>query len=777
MSIPIIDQLQPLGNFPAVDASDVQVGNQRLSTVLSSTPTTAYVDDAVSNKVDKETGKGLSANDYTTVEKTKLNGIEANANNYVHPTTAGNKHIPAGGSVGKILGWAADGTAQWVDDQNTQYSDATTSTHGLMSVTDKTKLNGIEAQANKTIISTSIPATPTDDTVPSMKLVDDTYATTSAVNQGLASKADITTVSNLSNDLDTQTARIDAIASLPDGSTSGDAELMDIRVMADGTTANSAGNAVRSQYNASSHPIEIEEGADLNSVTTAGFAHLTYAGTYTNSPLPSNNQRFLEVTNNDGIIMQRMTNPETGECFVRRKSGGSWADWHKLSPQYMPIEVAEGSDLNNATTAGFVHLTYAGTYTNSPLPSNNQRFLEVTNNDNIIMQRMTNPETGECYVRRKSGGSWAGWTILSKQYVPLEVTDGSDLNTVITAGYAHLSYAGSFTNSPIPANNQRFLEVTNNGGIIMQRMTNPETGECFVRRKAGGSWAGWHELLEQVNDTELNKFVDYSASVAVNNSGKKIKVLSYNVANFDNNTGDKGIAAAIYEEKVFNLKKMLMKVNPDFIGMQEYYKFIDAEHTKQAKNYLLNPVFPFVYGENGIVIASKISANGGDLVRLGETGARFITISVDNKTILFVTFHAVAQSSQAASAIDSISITERFNEYTNLFKFVNHEITLPKFEAETDVQCPEWDYCIISGDTNAITNTDKANLVNVCEDYNFTLSNGGYIGWVDTNNTHNAIDNILCSPNIIINSIESLGSEYEDLYSDHYPFTVELTLL
>ena len=32
---------------------------------------------------------------------------------YVHPTTAGNKHIPSGGSSGQILKWSSDGTATW----------------------------------------------------------------------------------------------------------------------------------------------------------------------------------------------------------------------------------------------------------------------------------------------------------------------------------------------------------------------------------------------------------------------------------------------------------------------------------------------------------------------------------------------------------------------------------------------------------------------------------------------------------------------------------------
>ena len=43
--------------------------------------------------------------------------MAANANNYVHPTTAGNKHIPAGGAKGQILVNTGDGTAEWQDNQ------------------------------------------------------------------------------------------------------------------------------------------------------------------------------------------------------------------------------------------------------------------------------------------------------------------------------------------------------------------------------------------------------------------------------------------------------------------------------------------------------------------------------------------------------------------------------------------------------------------------------------------------------------------------------------
>ena len=51
------------------------------------TYTKAEIDAKLDLKVNAETGKGLSSNDYTLTEKTKLSGIESNANYYVHPSS------------------------------------------------------------------------------------------------------------------------------------------------------------------------------------------------------------------------------------------------------------------------------------------------------------------------------------------------------------------------------------------------------------------------------------------------------------------------------------------------------------------------------------------------------------------------------------------------------------------------------------------------------------------------------------------------------------------
>lgn len=48
---------------------------------------------------------------------------------YTHPTTSGNKHIPAGGSSGQILRWSADGTAVWGSDNNTDTKVTSPSNH------------------------------------------------------------------------------------------------------------------------------------------------------------------------------------------------------------------------------------------------------------------------------------------------------------------------------------------------------------------------------------------------------------------------------------------------------------------------------------------------------------------------------------------------------------------------------------------------------------------------------------------------------------------------
>lgn len=198
----------------------VNAAISNLNTLVGDESVASQISSAVENKVDKVDGKGLSTNDYTTGEKNKLSGIATGAevnqnafsnvvvgsttiaadsktdsltivagNNititpdatndkltiaatdtvYTHPTYTskssglykvtvdGTGHVSAATAVAK-----SDITALGIPAQDTTYSTATQSANGLMSSSDKTKLDGIETGANKTVVDSALSSTSTN---------------------------------------------------------------------------------------------------------------------------------------------------------------------------------------------------------------------------------------------------------------------------------------------------------------------------------------------------------------------------------------------------------------------------------------------------------------------------------------------------------------------------------------------------------------------------------------------------------------------------------------
>lgn len=93
--------------------------------------------------VKKEAGKGLSTNDYTDGDKAKIDAIPTDPK-YTDTVTTIN------GKTGAIT--KDDVVALGIPSQDTTYSVATITADGLMSSGDKSKLEGVEAGANKTTV-------------------------------------------------------------------------------------------------------------------------------------------------------------------------------------------------------------------------------------------------------------------------------------------------------------------------------------------------------------------------------------------------------------------------------------------------------------------------------------------------------------------------------------------------------------------------------------------------------------------------------------------------
>lgn len=125
----------------------------------------------LSNYVQKENGKGLSTNDYTDAEKTKLGGIEEGANKYVHPTHTAyasglykvtvdaQGHVTAATEATKT-----DITGLGIPAQDTTYGVATQTAAGLMSAADKKKVD----EMGTTIENAITAHVATDDEVDAM---------------------------------------------------------------------------------------------------------------------------------------------------------------------------------------------------------------------------------------------------------------------------------------------------------------------------------------------------------------------------------------------------------------------------------------------------------------------------------------------------------------------------------------------------------------------------------------------------------------------------------
>lgn len=378
-----------------------------------------------------------------------------------------------------------------------------------------------------------------------------------------------------------------------------------------------------------------------------------------------------------------------------------------------------------------------------------------------IFKNETNPST---FTPPFDGIDRTALTLIDKlnvEAVRLQDYAGTDLNNFKRVGYFTTGYSVALTNAP--ENNSGIRTIITygvpSGNVYDQLFYNSSTGNVYIRTYHNSQWYAWALLNEKpktFNESRESQNTDttYTTSTGTNNGNKaaRVKVLSYNVAKWNNDS-----ATYIDAEKTINVKKLVMYTDPDVVCLQEDAEFIDGDGLKNTLANVFAPLFCYKAGVGGATIYDKKNSEFHTYTLLDDENNTLLTVrktavTVDSKTLTIYCAHL------------SVSSAEKRLEQLTAF-----------FDDIIDVEQPA--YWVLCGDFNTLTATDVTNLENIASTESCTLANGGYLGWLKSNKTNVAIDNMLCSDGVLIREYHVLENWYESLYSDHYPTYAVLELL
>lgn len=366
---------------------------------------------------------------------------------------------------------------------------------------------------------------------------------------------------NLQQNIDVQKNRIDALTALPEGSTSGDAELSDIRVGEDGVTYSSAGTAVRTQFG-NMRSLGNEQSGRLksdivwlNSSINEGFSSISYpmiissTNKWTGEDIGTHLR--IPVKPGDTVYMKAKSTQPTIYGFLKsdNAANGSAVDFSSADG-FTTRQVLAKSESISVTApfdANYLYLT--AIYTNNYLPSTilvndvditygiRKRIENMVGDVENLIQKTDeiapefnnslNYPTGSLvwyenelyrFDALHTAGNWTGSDVtkvrLSDEcFRALKnegvLPDGTDFDDLKYHGYFGMGVNSVFQNCPVLGERAMLIVLNRIPGLSgnvaqsMQILVAYGTGTIYIRYYVDGVWNEWKDINESALETSL----------------------------------------------------------------------------------------------------------------------------------------------------------------------------------------------------------------------------------------------------------------------------------